>query len=159
MIHITWVFSSDIDMTLCLAKCRCLIVSRGQVKSTCEISLPEGQIDDIETDKHLLHNRPDVVLINYKEQTGLIIDIAVPRDKNIHVVLFSLCRNIEFICSVKTNFVTFTFIDYFVAALSWLYTSIECLIIATAWSLLVYSLSFFTNLPDICISYLLCFYR
>ena len=37
----------------------------------------------IQTDKHLLHNRPDIVLINYKKQTGLIIDIAVPRDKNI----------------------------------------------------------------------------
>ena len=37
----------------------------------------------IQTDKHLLHNRPDIVLINYKEQTGLIIDIAVPRDENI----------------------------------------------------------------------------
>ena len=37
----------------------------------------------LQTDKHLLHNRPDIVLINYKEQTGLIIDIAVPRDKNI----------------------------------------------------------------------------
>ena len=32
---------------------------------------------------HLLHNRSDIVLINYKEQTGLIIDIAVPRDENI----------------------------------------------------------------------------
>ena len=30
-----------------------------------------------------LHNRPDIVLINYKEQTGLIIDISVPRDENI----------------------------------------------------------------------------
>ena len=37
----------------------------------------------IQTDKHLLHNRPDIVLINYKEQTGLIIDISVPRDENI----------------------------------------------------------------------------
>ena len=37
----------------------------------------------IQTDKHLLHNRPDIVLINYKEQTGLIIDIVVPRNKNI----------------------------------------------------------------------------
>ena len=37
----------------------------------------------IQTDKHLLPNRPDIVLINYKEQTGFIIDIAVPRDENI----------------------------------------------------------------------------
>ena len=37
----------------------------------------------IQADKHLLHNRPDIVLINYKEQTGLIIDILVPRDENI----------------------------------------------------------------------------
>ena len=37
----------------------------------------------IRTDKPLLPNRPDIVLINYKKPTGLIIDIAVPRDKNI----------------------------------------------------------------------------
>ena len=37
----------------------------------------------IQTDKHMLHNRPDTVLINYKEQTGFIVDIAVPRDENI----------------------------------------------------------------------------
>ena len=37
----------------------------------------------IQTDKHLLHNRPDIVLINHEEQTGLIIDIAVSRDENI----------------------------------------------------------------------------
>ena len=36
-----------------------------------------------QTDKHLFHNRPDIVLINYKEQTGLIIDIAVPRNEDI----------------------------------------------------------------------------
>ena len=36
-----------------------------------------------QTDKHLLHNRPDIVLINYKEQTGLRIGIAVSRDENI----------------------------------------------------------------------------
>ena len=39
----------------------------------------------IQTDRHLLHNRPDIVLINYKERTGLIIDFAVPRDENIQV--------------------------------------------------------------------------
>ena len=32
--------------------------------------------------KHLLHNRPTIVQINYKEQTGLIIDMEVARDKN-----------------------------------------------------------------------------
>ena len=37
----------------------------------------------IHTDKHLLHNLPDIVSINYEEQTGLIIDIAVSRDENI----------------------------------------------------------------------------
>ena len=37
----------------------------------------------IQTDKHLLRNRPDIVLIIYKEQTGFIIDISVPRDENI----------------------------------------------------------------------------
>ena len=33
-----------------------------------------------QTDKHLLHNWPDIVLINYKDQTDLIIDITVPRE-------------------------------------------------------------------------------
>ena len=37
----------------------------------------------IQTDKHLLNNRLDIVLIDYKEHTGLIIDISVPRDENI----------------------------------------------------------------------------
>ena len=37
----------------------------------------------IQTDKPLLHNRPGIMLINYKEQTSLIIDISVPRDENI----------------------------------------------------------------------------
>ena len=37
----------------------------------------------IQTDKHLLHNRPDIMLINYKEQAGFRIDSAVPRDENI----------------------------------------------------------------------------
>ena len=37
----------------------------------------------IQSDKHLLHNRPDIMLIYYKEQTDLIIDIAVPKDENI----------------------------------------------------------------------------
>ena len=32
---------------------------------------------------HLLHNQPGIVLINYKKQTSLIIDIAVPQDENI----------------------------------------------------------------------------
>ena len=37
----------------------------------------------IQTDKHWLHNRPDIVLINYKKQVGLLIDIAVPNDDDI----------------------------------------------------------------------------
>ena len=37
----------------------------------------------IHTDKRLFHNQPDIILINYKEQTGVIIDIAVPKDENI----------------------------------------------------------------------------
>ena len=37
----------------------------------------------IHTDNHLLHNRLDTVLIKYKEQIGVITDIAVLRDKNI----------------------------------------------------------------------------
>ena len=46
LLHLTRVFSSDIGMTFVLAKCGRLIVNRGKVKSTCGISLPEGQIDD-----------------------------------------------------------------------------------------------------------------
>ena len=37
----------------------------------------------IQTDIRLQHNRPDIILIDYEEKTGLIIDIAVPRDENI----------------------------------------------------------------------------
>ena len=37
----------------------------------------------IQTDKHLLYNRPNIVRINDKVQTGLIIDIALLRDENI----------------------------------------------------------------------------
>ena len=37
----------------------------------------------IQTDKNLLYNRPDIVLINYKKETGLIHDIAVSRDEDI----------------------------------------------------------------------------
>ena len=48
MIHLTWVFSSDIGMTFGLAKCERLIVNRSKVKSSSGISLPEGQIDDID---------------------------------------------------------------------------------------------------------------
>ena len=36
----------------------------------------------VQTVKHLLHNRHDTVLINYKEQISLIIDIAMPRNEN-----------------------------------------------------------------------------
>ena len=49
----------------------------------------------IQTDKHLLHNWPDIVLINYKEQTGLIIDIAVPRDENIQDKELEKLKNIS----------------------------------------------------------------
>ena len=48
LIHLTRVFSSDIGMKFGLAKCERLIVNRCKVKSTCGISLPEGQIDDID---------------------------------------------------------------------------------------------------------------
>ena len=37
----------------------------------------------IQTDKHLLHNRPNIVLASYKEHTAPIVDITVPRDENI----------------------------------------------------------------------------
>ena len=42
LIHLTRVFSSDIDLTFGLAKCGRLIVNRGTVKSTSGISLPES---------------------------------------------------------------------------------------------------------------------
>ena len=48
LIHLTWVFSFDIGMAFGLVKCGRLIVNRGKVKSTSGISLPEGQIDDID---------------------------------------------------------------------------------------------------------------
>ena len=37
----------------------------------------------MQTDIHMPHNRPDIILINHREKTGFIIDIAVPRDENI----------------------------------------------------------------------------
>ena len=48
LIYFTRMFSSDIGMTFGLAKCGHLIVNRGKVRSTSGISLPEGQIDDID---------------------------------------------------------------------------------------------------------------
>ena len=47
----------------------------------------------IQTDKHMLHNWPDIVLINYKKQNGFIIDIAVPRDENIHDIKLKKIEN------------------------------------------------------------------
>ena len=37
----------------------------------------------VQTDIQMPHNRPDIILINHREKTGFIIDIAVPRDENI----------------------------------------------------------------------------
>ena len=55
LIHLTLVFSSYIDMTFGLAKCRHLIVNRSVVKSTSGISPPDGRRDDIdESYKYLL---------------------------------------------------------------------------------------------------------
>ena len=48
LIHLTWVFSSDIGIKFGLAKCVHLIVNRGKVKSTSGISIPEDQIDNID---------------------------------------------------------------------------------------------------------------
>ena len=48
LIHLTQAFSSDIGMIFGMAKCGRLIVNRGKVKSTCGISLPQGQIDDVD---------------------------------------------------------------------------------------------------------------
>ena len=48
LIHLTQVISSDIDVTFGLAKCGCLIVNRGKVKSTSGIYLPECWIDNLD---------------------------------------------------------------------------------------------------------------
>ena len=48
LIHLTRMFSSDIGMTFGLVKCGCPIVNRGKIKSTREITRPEGQIDDMD---------------------------------------------------------------------------------------------------------------
>ena len=48
LIHLTRGFSSNIGMKFGLEKCRRLIVNRGKVKSASGISLPEGQVDDID---------------------------------------------------------------------------------------------------------------
>ena len=48
LIHLTPMSSYDTKITLGLAKCRRLIVNKNKVKSTCGISLLEGQIDDID---------------------------------------------------------------------------------------------------------------
>ena len=48
LMHLTRVFSSDIGITFGLAKCGRFIVNKGKVKSTSEISLRGGQIDDID---------------------------------------------------------------------------------------------------------------
>ena len=56
LIHLTRVFSSDIDMTFGRTKCGHLIVNRGKVKSTSGISLPEGQIDDIDESHNYLES-------------------------------------------------------------------------------------------------------
>ena len=48
LIHLTQVFRSNIGMTFGVAKCGRLIANRGKVKSISRISLPEGQIDNID---------------------------------------------------------------------------------------------------------------
>ena len=48
LIRFTRVFSFNIGVTFVLAKCGRLIVNRGKLKSTSEISLLEGWIDDID---------------------------------------------------------------------------------------------------------------
>ena len=50
----------------------------------------------IQTDKHLVHNRPDIVLIKYKEQTGLVTDNAVQRDENIQDKVSQKLTNISY---------------------------------------------------------------
>ena len=52
MIHLTLVFSSDIDMTFGVAKCRRHIVNRRKVKSISGISLSNGQLHDIDESYH-----------------------------------------------------------------------------------------------------------
>ena len=43
LIHLTWVFSSDIGIAFSLVKCGRLIFNRGKVKNTSVISLPKAR--------------------------------------------------------------------------------------------------------------------
>jgi hypothetical protein len=37
----------------------------------------------IQTDREVLANRPDIIVKNKKEKTCLLIDVAIPSDKNV----------------------------------------------------------------------------
>jgi hypothetical protein len=37
----------------------------------------------IQTDREVLANRPDVIIKNKKDKTCLLIDVAIPSDKNL----------------------------------------------------------------------------
>ena len=37
----------------------------------------------IQTDQHLLHDRPDIVCLSYHNKTAYVIDIAVPGDSRL----------------------------------------------------------------------------
>jgi hypothetical protein len=37
----------------------------------------------IQTDKDVLANRPDIIIKNKKDKTCLVIDVAIPSDKNV----------------------------------------------------------------------------
>jgi hypothetical protein len=37
----------------------------------------------IQTDREVLANRPDIIFKNKKDQTCLLIDVAIPSDKNV----------------------------------------------------------------------------
>ena len=46
-VHLTKVFSTDNGMTFSLGKCGCLIVSRGKIKHTNRVEMPNGHLDGI----------------------------------------------------------------------------------------------------------------
>ena len=59
------------------------VIISSNSSSTTTTSSQEWSRQDLQGLPHPdWHNRPDILLINYKQPTGLIIEIAVPRDEN-----------------------------------------------------------------------------
>jgi hypothetical protein len=43
----------------------------------------QGKTQGIQTDREVLANRPDIMVRNKKDKTCLLIDVAIPSDKNV----------------------------------------------------------------------------